>query len=102
MLNHVPLFAIPWTIACWALLSMVFPRQEYWRGLPSPSPGHLPDPGMELRPLALADRFFTTEPPGKPNLEYIRICKTSWQKTLIKDIEENLNKQRTRLSCGLP
>ena len=45
---------------------MGFPRQEYWSGLPFPSPGDLPNPGIEPEPLALADRIFTTEPPGKP------------------------------------
>ena len=50
-------------------LSMEFSRQEYWGGLPFPSPGDLPDPGIEptsLASSALAGRFFTTEPPGKP------------------------------------
>ena len=55
----------PWTVACQALLSMGFPRQEYWRGLPFPSPGGLPDPGSNLHLLALAGGFFTTEPPEK-------------------------------------
>ena len=48
---------------------MGFPRQEYWRGLPFPTPGDLPDPGIEptsLASSALAGGFFTTEPPGKP------------------------------------
>ena len=39
--------ATPWTIACQAPLSMGFSRQEYWSGLPFPSPGDLPDPGIE-------------------------------------------------------
>ena len=47
-------------------LSMEFPKQEYWSGLLFPPPGDLPKWGTELSPLALADRFFTTEPPGKP------------------------------------
>ena len=51
--------------SCQACLSMGFPRQEYWSGLPFPPPGDLPDPGIELMNLALAGRFFTTEPPGK-------------------------------------
>ena len=53
---------------------MGFPRQEYWSGLPFPSPGGLPDPGIKpMSPLspALADGFFTTEPPGKPHNVYI-------------------------------
>ena len=40
-------FATPWTVACQAPLSMGFPRREYWSGLLFPSPGDLPDPGME-------------------------------------------------------
>ena len=45
--------------------SMGFPRQEYWSALPFLSPGDLPDPGIKLT-SAMADGFFTTEPPGKP------------------------------------
>ena len=52
---------------CVASLSMGFPRQEYWDGLPFPSPGALPDPGMESASPALAGGFFTTEPPEKPH-----------------------------------
>ena len=49
---------------------MEFSRQEYWSRLPFPTPGDLPDPGIEpASPVspALAGRFFTTAPPGKPN-----------------------------------
>ena len=46
-LSRVRLFATPWTVAYQAPLSMRFPRQESWRGLPFPSPEDLPDPGME-------------------------------------------------------
>ena len=59
-------FAAPWTIANQALLSMAFLRKEYWNGLPFPSPGDLPDSGMELMSPAWAGGFFTTEPCGKP------------------------------------
>ena len=45
---------------------MGFPRQEYWSGLLFPSLGDLPDPWIEPASSVLADRFFTTEPPGKP------------------------------------
>ena len=45
---------------------MGFPRQEYWSGLPFPSPGDLPDPGIKPVSPVGAGRFFTTEPPGKP------------------------------------
>ena len=47
-------------------LSMGLSRQEYWSGLPFPPPGDIPKPGMEPSSPALADGFFTTEPPGKP------------------------------------
>jgi len=53
---------------------MRFSRREYWNGLPIPPPGDLPYPGIKpTSPTspALADRFFTTEPPGKPNLETV-------------------------------
>ena len=63
--------ATSWTVACQAPLSMVFSRQEYWSRLLFPSPGDLPDPGIEPGSLgspALAGRFFTTVPPGKPLL----------------------------------
>ena len=55
-----------WTVACQAPLSMGFPRQEHWSRLPFLSPGDLPYPGIEPTSPALAGRFFTTEPPGKP------------------------------------
>ena len=53
MLSHVQLFATPWTVAHQAPLSMAFSRQEYWSGLPFPSPGDLPDPGIKLASLTL-------------------------------------------------
>ena len=58
--------AIPWNVAHQAPLSMRFYRQEYWCEVPFPSPGDLPDPGIELGPPALAGGFFTAEPSGKP------------------------------------
>ena len=61
--------ATPWTIACQAPLSMEFSRLEYWGGLPFPSPGDLPDPGIKL--VSLVDSFIDrwilhNEPLGKP------------------------------------
>ena len=56
----------PWTAVHQAPLSMEFSRQEYWSGLPFPSPGDLSDPGIEPASPALAGgQFSTTEPPGK-------------------------------------
>ena len=64
LLTWVQLFATPWTVARQALLSMGFPRQEHWSGLPFPSPGDLSHPRIEpasLASLALAGRFFTSQ-----------------------------------------
>ena len=60
--------AIPWTVACWAPLSLEISREEHRSGLPLPTPGDLPNPGIEPKSLAspaLAGRFFTTVPPRK-------------------------------------
>ena len=69
--NHVLLFVTLWTIVPQAPLYMEFSRQEYWTELSFPSPGDLPDPGIEpvsLTTPALADGFFATVPPEKPLL----------------------------------
>ena len=69
MLSRVQLFETPWTVAHKAPLFMELSRQEYWNGLPFPTPEDLPKPGMEPTCLAfsaLAGRSFTTVPPGKP------------------------------------
>ena len=61
--SHVRLCATPWTVACQAPLSMGFSRQEYWSGVPFPSLGDLPDPGINPASLmspALPALFFTT------------------------------------------
>ena len=61
-LSHLQLLLTPWTQVA---LSMGFPRQEYWRGLPFPSPGYLPSSEIESLSPALAGGFFTTEPLGR-------------------------------------
>ena len=65
-LSRVRLFATPWTAAHQAPPSMGFSRQEHWSGLPLPSPGDLPDPGIEPRSPALQANALWSEPPGKP------------------------------------
>ena len=70
----VSLWQPPWTVAHQARLSMGFSRQEYWSGLPFPSPGDLLDLGIEPDSPVLAGRFFTTEPPGKPLGKYKFHC----------------------------
>ena len=64
-LSRVQLFATPWTVAHQAPPSIGFSRQEYWNGLPFPSPGDLPDPGIEPRSPALRAEALTSGPPGK-------------------------------------
>ena len=66
--SHVRLCTTLWTVACQVPLSVGFPRQEYWSGLPCPLPGDLPDPG--IKPLSLispvlAGGFYTTGKNGK-------------------------------------
>ena len=61
-LSHVRLFATMWTVAYQAPPSMGFSRQEYWSGLPCPSPGDLPDPGIEPWSPALRADALTSEP----------------------------------------
>ena len=64
-LSCVRLFATPWTVAYQASPSLGFSRQEYWSGLPFPSLGDLPDPGIEPGSPALEADALTSEPPGK-------------------------------------
>ena len=75
----------PGTAAHQAPLSMGFPRQEYWRGLPFPSPGDLPDPGFEPGSPALQMDSLLSEPPGKP-CAYLHLIKKKnprlWNNTL--------------------
>ena len=67
LLSHLQLFATPWTVAHQALLSKGFSRQEHWSGLPFPSPGDPPEPGIEPGSPALQTEVLPSEPPGKPN-----------------------------------
>ena len=100
VLSHVCLFVILWTVAHQALLSMEFSRQEYWRGLPFPTLGDLPNPGIEPashESSALAGSFFTTEPPGKPqkgqewaNLIQMTIISTTGGKNPLEKMKQPL------------
>ena len=63
-----PTLETPWTVAYQASPSMGFSKQEYSSGLPLPSPGDLPDPGIEPRSPALEADALTSEPPGKSPL----------------------------------
>ena len=73
LLSCVRLFATPWTVIHQAPLSMEFPRQEYWRGLPFPPADDLPDPGIKPGPIAspaLQADSLPPEPPGKSLLTF--------------------------------
>ena len=63
-----PTLVTLWTVACQAPLSLGFSRQEYWSGLPFPSPGNLPSPGIEPKSAALQADSLPSEPPGKPDV----------------------------------
>ena len=96
-LSHIWLFATPWTVAHRAALSMGFSRQEYWSGLPFPLPGDLPGLGTEASCLmtpALAGRFFTTEPPGKPLVPVSLFIKGS-----LEDSNDQLDSETTDICC---
>ena len=71
VLSRVRLLVTPWTVARQAPLSMEFSRQEHWSGLSFPTLGDLPHPGIKPASPALSGRFFTTEPPGKPEFYFI-------------------------------
>ena len=64
-LTRVRFFATPWTVAYQASPSMEFSMQEYWSGLPFPSPGDIPHPGIKPSSPALEADTLTSEPPGK-------------------------------------
>ena len=68
-LSCIQLCVTPWTVAHQAPLSMGFSRQEYWSGLPFPSPGDLPNPGIEPGSPALQADALSSEPPRKPGTD---------------------------------
>ena len=73
LVGHVQLFATPWTIRL--VCPWRFSRQEYWSGLPFPSPGDLPNPGIEPRSPALHADSLPSEPPGN-QIKYL--INTKW------------------------
>ena len=87
-LSRVQLFATPWTVAHQAPPPMGFSRQEYRSGLPFPSPGDLPDPGIEPRSPALQAGSLPSEPPGKPVAH-------RWMQTKIHPQLHSLSKQES-------
>ena len=84
-LSRVRLFATPWTVAYQAPPSMGFSRQEHWSGLPFPSPGDLPKPGIKPGSPALQADSLTSEPPGKPSRSEKEInCEYSLEGLILK------------------
>ena len=75
-LSHIRLVVTPWTVAYQASLSMGFSRQEHWSGLPFPSPGDLPDLGIEPRSPALQADAFPSEPPVKLRCDQCKALST--------------------------
>ena len=107
LFRRVPLFAAPWTVAHQASLSMGFPRREYWSELPGPSPGDLPDPGIEPVSPALASGFFPAESPGKPLICVILaqlLCKLGINISILymrKCLKESVQLSLSQESCRL-
>ena len=85
-LSPVQLFATPWTVAYQAPQSMEFSRQEYWSGLPFPSPGDLPDPGIKPRSPAFQADALLSEPPGKPWEQLLELIVWFSRSSLIEDV----------------
>ena len=94
-LSRVLLFATPWTVAYQAPLSMEFSRQEYWSGLPFPTPGDLPDPGIEPRSPALQEDVLPSELPGKP---YVMLLHT----IMLKGFPGGSNYKECACNAGDP
>ena len=106
--SRVRLFVTPWTVAYQAPPSMGFSRQEYWGGLPFPSPGDLPDPGIEPRSPTLQADSLLSEPPGKPliftsevkSLSPVRLFVTPW--TVAYQAPPSMGFSRQECWSGLP
>ena len=77
-LSRVPLFATPWTVAYQSPLSMGFFRQEYWSGLPFPSPGDLSSPGIEPGFPSIGGSALTSEPMKQLEITAIKIHHKNW------------------------
>ena len=88
-LSRVRLFATPWTVAYQAPQSMEFSRRDYWSGLPFPSSGDLPNPGIEPGSPTLQADALLSEPPGGPGSKQLEgVLKN------IKKIQQNSHKMK--------
>ena len=84
---------IPWTVACQAPLSMEFSRQEYWSGLPCPSPEDHPDPWIEPRSPALQEDTLPSGPPEVPRKSNQSIVKEINPECSLKELMLKLKLQ---------
>ena len=94
----------PRTLAHQAPLSMEFSRQVYWSGLPVPTPGDLPDPGIEARSAALQTDYLVSKPPGNNgSINYKKICMStlSFLNSRIFTFHETFLKFKAHLKLGL-
>ena len=90
-LSCVQLFAIPWTVAHQASPCMGFSSQEYWSGLPFPSPGDLPNPGIKFGSLTLQAEALPSEPPGIFSQTIKNFCLTNVFRILGQNFNSSCN-----------
>ena len=95
-LSRVQLSATPWTVTHEAPLSVGFSRQEDRSGLPFPSPGALPQPGIEPRSPALAGQFLTAEPPRTTHVKDHSL----WTLSVLLTTQEGVEKDWQQASLG--
>ena len=88
-LSRVRLFGTPWTVAYQAPPPMGFSRQKCWSGLPFPSPGNLPDPGIKSGSSALQADALPSEPTGKPKIEGKGVRKSDGKRQKAEATEES-------------
>ena len=101
--GHVPLFATPWTIPCQALLSMGFPRQEYWSGLPC-NPGDLPQPRDRTLVSCISCRgiLYLLSHRGNPKYHSFQIkSKNNFPVSLLCNIATNLQFVKNKQTCSI-
>ena len=101
-LSCVQFFVTLWTVACQTSLSMGFSRQEYWSGLPFPSPGDLPDPGINPGSPTLPAGSLPSEPPEKPHDKPRQHIKNQRHLFADKDLysqKKQKNKKRSYSQC---
>ena len=96
--SHVWLLVTLWTIACQVPVSVGFSRQEYWSGLPFPSPGDLPDPGIKPRSPALQADSLPSEPSGKPHKHEEKMNYSGFTKCFQYEKHDVCHKQRALTS----